>query len=159
MVIFFAVTRVGQSLHGHRDSPIGSYFRRQAAKHQHADGHATSPAVVLDDSDGEDTQTVSSTVPIIDASHADVVTPLLDRFSATLPPSATLVPHTPAQNGTTALAEGPIPTRGFPEPVVSTETTNAVSTNSWGVHPLMASSFTYERHLSRTEAVASDVLD
>ena len=141
------------------DSPIGSYFRRQAAKHQHADGHATSPAVVLDDSDGEDTQTVSSTVPIIGVRQVDVVTPLLDRFSSALPPSATAVAHTPAHNGTTALAKGPIPTRGDPEPVVSTDTTKAVSTNSWGVHPLMASSFTYERHLSRTEAVASDFLD
>jgi hypothetical protein len=139
-------------------SSVGSYYRRQAAKNQHSDGHATLPVAVLDDSDTEDSVAVTSTVAIIVATHVHNATALLHCSSATMPPRTTVPPPTPCQNGITACSEVPVPTRGDLEPDVSMSATTVVTANSWGVHPLMASSCTLHMPLSGSDPLPSELL-
>jgi hypothetical protein len=119
-------------------SPIGSYYRRQVAKNPHTDGHFSSPVVIYDDGHVPEP---SLFPPPPDASadgFVDCDPPVPGVYSGgTHIPSTSMVGY-PATVDLCRALDAPISTIGHTIKDVPIDSPD-VSTNSWSVHPLMAS--------------------
>ena len=142
------------------ESPIGAYYRRQAAKQTHADGTANAPVDVFDDSDVEDGPCLSPQVhPHLKSNGAVVSTRVACLSSSVLVPR-TLVPDIPPPIfAATHLAAGSIPGIVLPSLELPLQPNTDVISSSWSVHPMMAAAALYDTLQSGGQGTSSDGQD
>ena len=138
------------------DSPIGAYYRTQAAKQTHVDGNANAPVQLFDDSDVEDEPLPSAKVNLIPASNSAVVSPRVAGLPSCVLHSATLVPDNPRPIVVTNFSREIIPSIvPFPNELPLQFNSGAVR-SSWSVHPMMAAAALRDNYQNGGQGPSAD---
>jgi hypothetical protein len=141
-------------------SPVGAYYRRQAAKQTHADGTADAPVEVFDDQDVEDAPSLSPQVHLHLKSNGAVVSPRVAGLSSSVLLPCTLVPDIPPPIvAATHLAVGSIPGIVPPSLEIPLQPNTDETSSSWSVHPMMAAAALYDTFQSGGKGTSSDGQD